>query len=367
MYRKHLLLLPVLVGLLLGLLFSAGTEAAEVDQDIGLSLRPAILDLPAEVGSTVTASIYIQNISGSAIGVEVGSQSLIPNDPDIDQQKRKDTDASTWMLTKGKKLLLEKDEQRIVDVQFLVPQEAGPGGHYALVTFTVSSSGQQTASGSVVSPSLSSLALINVAGEVHEEASIEGFKMPFLVFGEDQAIEFNIANTGNIHILPTANVKLYDSTDQLVDNIPIPPQLVLPNTTKSFFANWSTGGRIGVHRVEVEVAYGSPLQSVSLDSGTIILMPNLLSTVFGLSILLAVLFLVFFVLKKPLKRLFGKYGKLHLSIKPKKKPKPQNRPQDMARLSMSPGKIDELLSQNRRTRPQPTTVNRPKKKKYIIR
>jgi len=348
---------------LLGLPFMS-VLASEADQDIGLALRPAIIDIPAEPGTTVSASITIENISGSAVGVEISSQSLIPNDPDIDQNKRKDTDASTWIIGKGRKILLEKGEQKLVDVQFLVPENAGPGGHYALVTFTTTSVEQQSSPGSIVTPALSSLAMLNVAGEIHEEASIENLDMPFFVFGDNQTLEFDIANTGNIHLLPTATLKLYDRHNDLVKNIEIPAQLVLPNTIKSFTVNWSSSEYVGIHRLEVDVNYGTSLQTVSLDSGTILIMPSFSSVLFALSLISVAIVLFFLILKKPLKRIFRKRGHTSrkLSLKRKKRVHYSNKPEDLARLSMSSGKIDELLSRNKKK----TSPHKAKERKIIV-
>lgn len=368
--RKLLILTSL--GALLFIGFGGSTRAAEVDQEIGLSLRPAIMDLAADPGETISATILLQNISQTPVSVEIGAQSLIPNDPDIDQSKRKDVDASTWLIGKGKQFLLDVGEQRPVDVQFLVPQDAGPGGHYAMVTFTTSSIQQQTAAGSAVTPSLTSLALINVAGDIVEEANVEELNAPLLIFGEDQTFSFNIANTGNVHILPTASARIYDRSDQLVETIPIPPQLILPNTTKQYEIQWSTDGRVGVHRIEIDLSYGSPTQFSTLDTGTIILMPSFTSVLFALSLLVVAL-AILSVFIKPFRRLLAKFNitRYRFHLHRRKKVKPENRPEDLARLSVDSSKLDDLLSNNSpqryRPRPRPTPTTKPKKKKIIIR
>ncbi len=347
--------------------------AAEAEQEIGLALRPAIVELATEPGTTVSATIFIQNISGTPVGVEVGAQSLIPNDPDINQQKRKDIDASTWLIDKGRKFLLDVGEQRSVDVQFLVPENAGPGGHYAMVTFTTTSTQQQSASGSIVTPTLTSLAFINVAGDAQEEATIEQLDTPFFVFGEDQTLSFNIANTGNTHILPTATVKLYDRSDRLVDSISVPPQLILPNTTKSYDVRWSTGGRVGLHRVEIDLSYGSPTQFASLDTGTIVFLPNFVSLIFFLSLMAVSVLVAAFILKKPIRRLLWRFKGIRIGprILKRKHNESENRPQDMARLSMDSSKIDDLLSGTSSRKPDhapsPHHAQRQRKRKIIIR
>lgn len=367
----------LVVGLMLIAIFNIPTNtfAAEADEEIGLALRPAIMELAAEPGETISSTIFIQNISPSPVGVEVSAQSLIPNDPTIDQQKRKNTDASTWLINKGRKFLLDAGEQRPIDIQFLVPQNASPGGHYAMVTFTTSSVQQQLIKGSIVTPSLTSLALINVAGDILEEASVERLDFPFLVFGRDQTLSFNIANTGNTHILPTTTVKLYDRNDRLVDSISVPPQLILPNTTKKYDVKWSTNGKVGIHRVQVDVSYGSPRQFATLNTGTIVLLPSLSASLFGLLSIIGLGLVVFMILKKPVRRLYWNFKGIGggYKFRQKNRSKAVNRPEDMARLSMSSAKLDDLLISNSTRHPsrRPSaslhTAAKGKKKKTIIR
>ncbi len=368
--RPTFLLIMALI--LLGVMTST-SNAQQDNNETGLVLRPAILDLPAEVGTTISATITLQNISDSPVGVEVGSQSLIPNDPEIDQEKRKDYDASTWVLTSGEKLLLDEDEIRNVDVQFLVPEDAGPGGHYVLVTFTINSTAGQSESGSIVTPSLTSLALITVAGDIQETAESTNFSMPLFVFGDDQTTTFDISNTGNVHILPTAVLRMYNRDNQLVETQQIDSQLILPNTTKSFVVDWSTSGRTGMYRTVIDVNYGTPLKTINLESGTIIMLPGFMASLLWFVLILGVLGVLFLLTKKLRGKWTKRFGRRHYRIakKPKKAVTPDNHPSDMAKLSMDSEHIDDLLSSSPKPlktsdKPPENTKKPPKRRKIGI-
>ncbi len=368
---NKLLILPIFIGLLAGAMLPLSASASETKNELGLAIVPAIIDLFAEPGTTVSTSISIQNISDQPVSVEVDSQSLIPNDPKIDQEKRRDTDASTWLLDKERQLLLNAGEVREVDVQFLVPPDASPGGHYSLITFTTTSVAQQASLGPVVTPVLSSLALITVAGLIVEDASISELTLPFFVFGDNQTLEFEISNTGNVHILPSATIKLYNRHNELVQRTQIPAQLVLPGTIKSFTANWSNDGHIGIHEIVVDISYGTPTQQVSLSSGTTILMPDAPSLLFSTSMFLLSLGLVMLAVRKPAKMALRKLrepGNQYANAR-KARRRSENKPEDLARLSMSSSKIDDLLSPASPRQPRQKSKLPPKdssKKKQII-
>lgn len=350
------------------LFFVIPTIAQQPEAETGLVLRPAILDLPAEPGTTISATITLQNISDSAVSVEIGSQSLIPNDPEIDQTKRKDYDASTWMITSKDKLLLDEDEIRNVDVQFLVPDDAGPGGHYAMITFTTNSIAQQADSGSVVTPSLTSLALITVSGDIQENIEASRPDLPLFVFGDDQITSFDISNNGNVHVLPSATMRLYNRNDTLVDTQQINPQLILPNTTKDFVVHWSTNGRYGIYKTVIDINYGSPLQTISLEGGVTVMLPGVGTLIMWIVLLMGVIGVLFIFIRKLYKKWRNRYGHRHYRIKKKRKEKTElsNRPSDMAGLSMDSDDIDELLS---RDKPQPSKTppkkQPPKQRKKI--
>jgi len=346
-----ILLLPLV---LLGIITSNATAQEDINET-GLVLRPAILDLPAEPGTTISATITLQNISNSAVSVDIGSQSLIPNDPEIDQEKRKDYDASTWIVTSNDQLLLDEDEIRNVDVQFLVPEDAGPGGHYALITFATNSVSQQTGSGSIVTPSLTSLALITVAGDIRESAQSNNFSMPLFVIGNDQTASFEISNTGNVHILPSAVMRIYDRDGQLVETQMIDAQLILPNTTKSFVVDWSTNDRVGIYRTVIDVNYGTPLQTISMEGGVIVMLPGFTALLIWFALFIGIIVMLVIALSKLHKKWTARFGRRHyrISKKPKKASMPDNRPSDMAGLSMGSDHIDELMSSNNKPRPSP--------------
>lgn len=362
------LLLPTLVLIVLTPIMTT----AQQDANIGLTVQPAIFELAAQPGSTISTNIKIENISDGPVGIELNTQSLLPNDPTIDQEKRKDADASTWLLNKNEKHVLSQGELKEIPVQFIVPEDASPGTHDTLVTFTATNPAEiSDATGAVVTPVLTSLALITVAGDIVEEASIGDLHLPFLIFGQQHELNFDISNTGNVHILPTATVRLYDHSGQLVENIGVPPQLILPNTIKSFMAEWSSDGRIGPHSIEVEVSYGTPTQYSTISSGTVILMPNLANTIFGLSMILALIAALLFFFRGPLSRgiRYLMDTSYRFRIRNKDRDDESNKPENLARISMDSAKIDEILSSNyraRHSRPQPPAQPKSSKKKKII-
>ncbi len=365
-----------LVGILLVSIISVfvtlPATAQSSDDSLGLAIRPAIFDISADKGTTASIEITIENLSAGAVGIEIGADSLLPNDAAIDQDKLKDSDASTWMLDKGQKIVLEESEIKQIPIQFIVPDEASPGTHHALVTFTTTNPADINGSGTVVTPVVNSLALINVSGEITEELSIGDLDLPLFIFGQDHELKFEIANTGNVHALPVGTVRLYDRSNKLVESIAVPPQLILPNTIKEYVAEWSSSGRIGKHRIEIEITYGSPAKYTSIDSGTIYLMPDASGMLFAGSLIIILILVLLYIFKGPLRRLRRniKSNRHRYRIKSRKKTEDHNLPEEMARISMSSAKLDELLSSsfnrtNRNPRHQ-KTPQKTKKRRRIV-
>lgn len=358
-----------LVGILLVsilLMPLSGVFAQDADESLGLAIRPAIFDISADPATTTSIEITIENLSDSAVGIEINAESLLPNDATIDQSKRDDADASTWMIDKGRKLVLERSEIKQIPIQFIVPEDATPGTHHALVTFTTTNTADINGTGTVVTPVINSLALINVSGDINEEISIGDLNLPLFIFGNQHELDFEIYNTGNVHVLPVGTVKLYDRSNKLVESIPVAPQLILPNTIKDYVAEWSSDGRIGKHRIEVEISYGSPIKYTSIDSGTIYLMPDGANLLFLASMIITGIAGLLYIFRSPIKhiKLSAKSNRHRFRIKDSSKLHNENLPEEMAKISFSSDKLDEILSSSSKktTRIPPKAAKEPPKK-----
>ncbi len=134
-----------------------------------------------------------------------------------------------------------------------LPKDAEPGGHYAAMFFsTQPETAQNKAVG--VGGRVGVLFLINVAGNVKEEATIESFQT---VIGEDPqtavpatwtdrlpvGFELRIRNSGSVHFKPTGVIRISSMLGKS-QTVQVNPNdgAVLPDTIRKIRSSWGPRG-----------------------------------------------------------------------------------------------------------------------------
>lgn len=257
--------------------------------ELGLTLRPAIIELVGDPGTTVTTRITIESNSSDAVGVTIGSRSLLPNDPEIDQEKRKLFDASSWIVPVQKDVLLTPGQQATSEIQVVIPPDASPGGHYALITYsplsaTATDIDDQNRVGA--QPEITSIALITVPGDINESAYAEARDAGPIRFNAPFSAGAEFFNDGNVHVLPSVRATVHKNNGDVVRTIPLQPQLSLPNTRKPIDVSWDPEGMFGRFYIEYEFTFGTPSQKITTQSATFLVLPSTGTLLFGLSLLI---------------------------------------------------------------------------------
>ncbi len=272
-------LAAALLGLAIAIFALAGPDFAGVNaqsnriETSGISIVPSITEVPGVPGSSRLIEINATNTSSAPQAIKVFPQALVPLDPLVDDSLRARFDASRWLEPETSDLLLDANQSKTVKIKLNVPQDAGPGGHYAMVTFRIlSPQGASTGAQAKVSPEVSALIFINTPGEVNEFAQLETQPVGFWHRGGQHAFVFTVKNTGNIHILPSANLTIKDFRGHIVEVLPLSPRMILPNTAAKFTLEWQNR-KAGRYSANLELSYGTPIKVISADMGDFIVLP----------------------------------------------------------------------------------------------
>lgn len=265
--RLTLAALMLMPGLLL-------PAQAQTEQQVGLSITPAILEATVATGQTSQRILYVRNISDQPLVIQVGVRSLIPEDELIAGYDLNNYDASKWLKPHLDNLSLQPNQQKPVSFGITVPATAGPGGHYAQIVFRpLSSQPDQNNSSTQITPEITSQILINVPGEISQQidADLSG---PNLIAKNDQIkLIGHITNTGNSHVLIQPFITIKRSNGTIIDRQSLSPQLVLPGTAKTIDYDWQPDGQSGRLMASMEIRYDSPAQSIFANSGAFWLLP----------------------------------------------------------------------------------------------
>lgn len=276
--NKHRLITATLISLFAVVTLVATPSVVNAQTASGggqaLEIGPTVLNLTANPGETINATINIRDISTSNLIVrgEINDFTASANEDGIPKII---TDTSTdnpyslreW-VSPLPALTLKSRELKSLPITISIPHNASPGGYYAVIRFT-SNPPELEGTGVSLSASVGALVILRVNGDVKQQLSVEEFSVNkngragwFFEMAPLQFIE-RLKNSGNIHEEPSGLVTITDMFGNKVVNLGInqPPGKILPDSIRKFsqtLDSSSIGNRIlfGYYHAELSVNYG---------------------------------------------------------------------------------------------------------------
>lgn len=269
--KKVTTLIGVLsVGALLSTQVLFAQEFSPTDDTITLTaIPPRVGDLePLRIapGEKEQVQLRVRNNSSTAITVRSVAQDFIldlDGETPIPLTLTEDTNSrwslADWLVIAPNQQTIQPQQTVAVSVLIEVPEDALPGGHYAMVTHEpVVPLAQQTGgSASAISQKVGSLFYLIVDGPVREEAFIRDLDFPR--FTETGPVEFSlfVDNQSDVHIKPIISVDIYNIFNQKVDTIVLEGKNVFPLFSRGFEGQWDRVWGYGYYTAKVSMSYGS--------------------------------------------------------------------------------------------------------------
>ena len=281
MKRALLSVCCLLLGVtLLSPLFAGFTRTAFAEGAQAFSISPPLIELTADPGQTVKATIKFTNVSDDELLIKTqvndfGAKNE-SGDPNIIFEDV-DNGAFTlrhWVISPAP-FRIKAHESKTVDFPIAVPQGAEPGGHYAVIRFTGSSPALEE-SGVSLTASIGSLVLLQVSGNTVENAAVAelfsaqttgkgaGDRKGFFENGPIAFVE-RIQNSGNVHIKPTGTIEIsnmfgHRTATLRVNGDPTDPnnnpKSILPGSIRRFEQTLSKKWLFGRYTATVKMSYG---------------------------------------------------------------------------------------------------------------
>lgn len=256
-------------------LYDATDATRTLSQDkISLTAIPPRLgddgSLTAAPGEKLQVQLRVRNLSEETIAVVTSAQDFILS-PDGETPVPINDDVSNrWSLASW--LTITPTEHQIapkgtagVNVLIEVPEDALPGGHYAMVlhtpgtnTNTTGDNGAATSeSSSAIDQRVGTLLYVVVEGPINEEAYVRDFSFPDFTEYGPVPFEFVVENNSDVHITPQISVEIYNLFNQKVDTIPVEPKNIFPLTSRRFSGAWDRVWGMGLYNAKLVMSYGS--------------------------------------------------------------------------------------------------------------
>jgi hypothetical protein len=305
--KKNLLVLGLIM--IAGLSTPAFTQAQtaqpanNISDSITLTAMPPRLgddnDLSAAPGEKIQTTIKVRNNSDKAFTINTAVDDfIIGEDGETPIAITEDViyrwSLKSWLILAPEFQILQPKQTGIINVIIDIPDDALPGGHYAMVTHKpVGLNGEkfQDESASKISQRVGTLMYVLVEGPINEEAFVRDFSMPNFTEYGPVPFSFTVDNQSDIHIKPDISIEIYNIFGIKVDTIVVGSKNVFPMVGRNFSGEWDQIWGTGFYKAKLMMAYGTE-GSITIANTSFWLLPiTLLIAVLIVIITLIVIFI----------------------------------------------------------------------------
>lgn len=245
----------------------------------GLEISPPVIELSANPGQTVTASIRVRNVTkGELIAKgkadDFGAGASEDGQPKLLLDETGATRYSLKFWVQGvPDLRLAPGELKANTVKIVVPANAEPGGHFGVVRFTAVPPNLE-GTGVALSASVGALILLKVSGTINEKVSLAEFsstqtttqkgKEPVvkkMSFFEHGPVDFlvRVRNEGSVHEKVKGTIDVKDTFGKKIGSVAVNDKggNVLPDSVRKFEQSLSNRQLFGHYTAALVLNYSN--------------------------------------------------------------------------------------------------------------
>lgn len=197
--RKDFLISTALLGLATGFLILPSVSQA-------VTLGPAKIEYKVDPGAVISDKIFILNEENEARTFYAAFEKFTQVGGEKKFLPTEESELANWFKME-KSVSLEPKEQKEIPFTIEIPQNAPPGGHFAVIWWGTAPPKGQVA----IVTRAGILVFLQVSGEVNEKGEILDFSLPegkFLVFSLPEDFVVNFKNAGNTYLKPRGEIKI---------------------------------------------------------------------------------------------------------------------------------------------------------------
>lgn len=240
-------------------------KAASGQESITITAIPPRLELSALPGAILQETIKIRNESAAEMAFDVKASDFIVNNNQgtpiaVDEAVSGRWSLASWITASPKKILLQPQETAAINLIISLPENALPGGHYAMITYNPNTEGLMNiqGSGSAIIQKVGTLIYFNVIGDITEAANLKQFQVdkPFKYYGPT-AITAEIENLGDIHFAPQGQLTITNLLGKTVFSGQLEEKNIFPFASRLY--DWKFPGKyhLGRYAAKLEASAGS--------------------------------------------------------------------------------------------------------------
>jgi hypothetical protein len=176
-----------------------------------------------------------------------------------------------WIKLSNTGVIFGPQEEKSIQFNIEVPNNASPGGHYGAILFgnkpdDIKLNSEDKGAAMATAQQVACLILLQVAGEIKEEARVREFNTDKSLYSSPFKVRFltRIQNLGNTHVKPQGTIRITNMFGQEAALIHFNDQgsNVLPSSIRRFDNSWDNNKGFGRYKASLGLNYG-----VAVDKG----------------------------------------------------------------------------------------------------
>lgn len=267
-----------------------------LDNSRAVTVGPVKLEYSVDPGAIINGELFLQN-EGAATNTFYPSFEKFTEANGEKRFMKEDTDLPTWFKIPGS-IVLKAGESRQIPFTLNIPQNAPPGGHFAVIWWSTTPpgpAGQQVS----ITTKAGIVVYLRVSGDIKESADIS-LSVPGRIFGSLPVnIGVMVKNTGNSYIKPLGELTLRNIFGQTRLSAPVNKYgtNILPESERSFDAAFdSSDFFLGPYTIKANIIYGDKATKFT-DSYLIWILPWK-----GIVVIVLILLIIFLGIPRSIKR-----------------------------------------------------------------
>lgn len=319
--RSNLLTLAIiLTSLVLGDFAFCQAVQAQTTDKLTLTIAPPLIKINLQPGEVWQSAIKVVNNNNQDTAIYLQALDFTSSDnggvmfiPKNSGEENQSFALSQWLRFESGPIVIPAQASEEIPFVIELPATAEPGGHYAAILAGTKPGENISGSGIKISSLLASLIMLEVKGELVEKAQIREFSTDKKIYSEP-VVNFTVRleNTGNIHIQPQGEIKIYNQFGQERGTITINHNTeygnVLPKSIRRWQFSWQGEKKLtdmGRYKAVLVLGYGERVRETVYQPVYFWLVyykPILL----GLSLLILLTLIIIFLLRWYIKRAIKK-------------------------------------------------------------
>lgn len=258
--------------------------------DFGISLNPGEKkQVQVKVRNGSTEQVILESKAVDFVVADDGATPVVIDQTQVDNR----WSLASWLTLVPAENKLASEEVATVNVLIEVPENALPGGHYAMIYHRPVNAASVDASGSGISQRVGTLLYVMVKGPINEEATISKFDWPKFLENGPVNFSLSINNQSDIHINTKPILRVYNLFGKEVASVEMEAKNIFPKSERNFSGTWGRIWGLGYYKAVVEASYGAQGGVMTASAGLYLIPVKMILLVLILLLIITIAYLSF--------------------------------------------------------------------------